>query len=351
MSTLRWGLWAAVGAAVGLAAWSHRGAVVEALRFLPQAYLPWLVLAMASVAVLYACRAVVYGVPLRLLDYTVPWTFLWQTAIIASAVNQLLPTGGASSYAFLAYALHRRGVTTGQASLVALIDTLSYAFAAATIVLGALAYLGAAGGLPGRVVLLAFVPGTVLVGVAGWLYWLQRDRQRFVPMVLRLQRRLGSLLRRELPETPARSFLEDYYKGKEVIAGRPAAFVWMIALQYLAVCADAATLYLALLSLGLLLSPATVFLGFVVTLAAGTVVSAPAGGGSFEVVMSAFFARQGVDTSRAIAGALLFRLVSFWLPVLVSGVLVLTFRRHTTEIRRRHAIPRRRPVPGKPSTS
>jgi uncharacterized protein (TIRG00374 family) len=120
----------------------------------------------------------------------------------------------------------------------------------------------------------------------------------------------------------------------------------MVLLQYLAVGADGAALYLTLLSLGLRLEPAIVFLGFIVTQAASTVINAPAGGGSFEVVMSAFFAGQGVDSSQAVAGALLFRLVSFWVPAVVSGGLLLNFRRRTREIRRR----RNRAEPAPPGT-
>lgn len=332
---LRWALWLAVFGAVAGAAWTNREALVRSVDLMARARVPWLVGAMLCVGGLYLCRAIVYGIPLRLLDYTVPWPFLWQAAIIASSVNQLIPTAGASSYAFLTYALHQRGVPSGQASLIALIDTLSYAFAAATVVLGSLAYLTLAGSLHGHPLLASFAPGAVLAGLAAWVYWLQRDRERFIPVALRAQQRLASLLGATWPEAPVRGFLEEYYKGKEVIGRRPRAFVKMVALQYLAVAADGAALYMTLLSLELVLSPAVVFLGFIVTVAAGTVVNAPAGGGSFEVIMSAYFARQGVDTSRAIAGALLFRGVTFWLPVLVSAGLILKFRNRKREIRRR----------------
>jgi len=332
---LRWVFWAAILGSVAFVAWSHRDALGRSIMLLPRAHLPWLLLAVACIGLLYLCRAIVYGIPLRLLDYTVPWTFLWQAAIIASAVTQLFPSGGASAYAFLAYALHRRGVPTGQASLIAIIDTLSYACAAATLVIGALVYLGLGGGLPGKVLLLGFAPGALLVVLGGGVYWLQRERRRFIPLAVKLARRIGSMFGRDGVEAPVRAFLEDYYQGKEVIARRPSVFARMVALQYLAVGADAGALYLTFVSLGLRLEPALVFLGFVVTLAAGAVVNAPAGGGSYEVVMSAFFARQGVDVSQAIAGALLFRVVSFWIPVLISGLLVLNFRRHTREIRRR----------------
>jgi uncharacterized protein (TIRG00374 family) len=174
------------------------------------------------------------------------------------------------------------------------------------------------------------------------MYWLQRERQRFVPIVLRLARRTGGLAGRNETEAPVRAFLEDYYKGKEVIARQPAVFARMVGLQYLAVGADAGALYLTLASLGVRLEPAVVFLGFIVTLAAGAIVNVPAGGGSYEVVMSAFFAHQGLAMPQAIAGALLFRVVSFWIPVLISSLLFLNFRQRTRDIRRRRPAGRRR---------
>jgi uncharacterized protein (TIRG00374 family) len=328
-------MWAVVFAVAGWIAWRHRAAVVKSTELMADAHPLWLGLAVAAVGLVYLCRARVYGIPLQLLDYTVPWTFLWRAAIIASAVNQLVPTGGASSYAFLTWALHKRGVSMGQAPLIALIDTLSYAFAAATLVIAALLYLALSGLLDAPWLLTGFGPGALLAALAVWVYWLQRRRERLVPRVLALHRRLADWLRRDWSEAPVRTFLDEYYQGKAVIGRRPAAFLRMIALQYLAVVADAGALYLTFTALGLALRPALVLLGFVVTLAAGAFINAPAGGGSFEVVMSAFFAHHGLETSQAVAGALLYRLVSFWVPVAVSGVLILQFRERRLEIRRR----------------
>ena len=347
--SLRLLVWAIVFGVVAVLAWSHRDAIVRSWALITRADPFWLVLAAGSTFLLYLCRAIVYSIPLRLLDYVVPWTFLWQSAIIASAINQLIPTGGASSYAFLTYALHRRGVSTGQASLIALIDTLSYACAAATLVITAIVFLGMSGELPGTVLLLGLGPGLAILALGAWTYWLQRDQRRLVPVVLRLQRRLGALLKRDIPEAPVLAFLEEYFAGKVIIARHPAAFVRMVALQYLAVCADAGTLYLTFAALGLVLPPAVVFLGFIVTIAAGAIVSAPGGGGSFEVVMSAFFVQQGVETSQAIAAALLFRVVSFWLPVAVSAVLLLTFRERRSDIKKKwRPRLRLREKPGEP---
>jgi len=312
--------------------WNRR-VLVDGVGLIGHAHAGWLVAAVGAVALLYLCRSLVYRVPLRLLGYTVPWTFLWEVAVIASAVQQLVPSSGASSYAFLTFALNRRGVSSGQASLIALIDTLSYAFAAATLAVISLAYIALTGTLDVKA-LIAFAPGAVLAAVAVWVYGRQRDKEGFIRLVLRLKKRVSSWLGATGSDAPVREFLEEYYRGKAVLLRHRRAFAKMIALQYLAVCADAGAVYLSFLALGLHPGLLVVFLGFILSMAAGTVVSAPAGGGSFEVVMSAYLARQGMDTAQAVAGTLLFRLVSFWIPVAVSGVLMLNFRRRKKEIRR-----------------
>src|SRR5262245_9846131 len=325
--TARWALWALVFAAVGTVAWRNRESLQEVPGHIARASGPWLLAALGAVALLYLLRAAVYRIPLRLMGYSVPWPVLWGAAVLSSAVNQLLPTGGASTYAVLTWALTRRGVRGGQASLVALIDTLSYALATATLVIGALCWAGAAGALRGPALILGFAPGSALVAVGVWIYWLQRKRARFVRHVLRLERWLTQRFGVRSRARQIRAFLDDFYQGKAVLARHPGAFVWMIALQYLVVVADTGILYFTFLALGVAAPLSLVFLGFVVAMAAGTVVSAPAGGGSFEVVMSAFFIRQGLGRTDAITAAMLFRVVSFWVPLVASGLLVLGFRR------------------------
>src|SRR3989442_2242108 len=272
-SLLALGVSATVFAVVGWVAWSNRRVLVDGVGLIGHAHAGWLVAAVGAVALLYLCRSLVYRVPLRLLGYTVPLTFLWEVAVIASAVQQLVPSSGASSYAFLTFALNRRGVSSGQASLIALIDTLSYAFAAATLAVISLAYIALTGTLDVKA-LIAFAPGAVLAAVAVWVYGPQRDKEDFLRLVLRLKKRVSSWLGATRSDAAVREFLEEYYRGKAVLLRHRRAFAKMSALQYLAPCADAGAVYLSFLALGLHPGLLVVFLGFILSMAAGTVVSA-----------------------------------------------------------------------------
>src|SRR5262249_53663748 len=157
---------------------------------------------------------------------------------------------------------------------------------------------------------------------------------RLERIVIGTKRRLERLLGRHWSDAPLRKFLAEYDRGKTMIARRPGGFVQMLALQYVAVGADAAALYLAFLALGVPPPPWTVFMGLVVAMAGGAVLGAPAGGGGFELIMTGFFARHGVSESRAFAATVLYRLLAFWLPVAGSLVVLLWVRRRGRDVRK-----------------
>lgn len=332
--SLRWAMWIAVPAATATVAYRNLDVIRDSMAVIATARWPWLALGLVAVACLYVCRAMVYRTPLAVLGYRFPRRFLWETAVIASALQQLFPSGGLSGYAFLTWALHRRGVPSGQAPLIALIDTLSYALVTALLVLGSLASLAAVGILDRQVLTMGLGPGLVILALGVWLYVLQRTRERLERHALAIQRRLASLVHARWSEASLRHFLDEYDRGKALIAERPGRFLGMLAWQIAAVGCDAATLYCTFAALGIFPGARTVLLGFVVALTAGTVISAPAGGGSFEVVLSAFFAGHGVPDGHAVAGALLFRVLSFWVPLAVSAVLLPGFRRFRPDIQR-----------------
>src|SRR5690349_5188083 len=281
---VRWTIALAVPAAVGFVAWRNRHALGDAAALLLHARYPWLLVGAVAIAGVYGCRALVYGVPLELLKYSVPRSFLWQTALIATSLHQLFPIGGASGYAFLTWALHQRGVPSGEASLVALIDTLSYAAALATLVVAGASYLLAAGIIGSRSLVTSFAPGLLLVVLALGAYWLQRDAARCRRLVLAAARRVTRLVGVRSHTTGVEQFLDEYFRAKAILSRRPRAWAWMMSWQYVAVVCDASAVYAAFLALGALPRPWVVLLGFVLAMAGGAVASAPGGGGSFELI-------------------------------------------------------------------
>lgn len=78
-------------------------------------------------------------------------------------------------------------------------------------------------------------------------------------------------------------------------------------------------LYSCMYALGISLPFAAVLLVFSFGVGTGAAVPTPGGLGGFEAGLAAGFVAYGIDASPALAVALLFRLVSYWLP-LIAGV-------------------------------
>ncbi len=315
---------AIVPVAVAVVAWQNRATLATAAHLLGSAVWWWLVPAAGAIAGVYLCRATVYAIPLALLGCHVRRGYLWSTALVATSLHQLIPSGGASGYAALTWALAHAGASGGAASLVGLIDTLSYAAALASLVVTSLVYLGSTGRLPVASVAGIVAPGLVVVSAVAWLYYVQRDPVRCTALVLRGSHWLTAKLRASAwTDAPVIRFLEQYYAAKAIIARRPGAFTRMLGFQYLAIGCDASAVYMACLALGVTPKVWVVLLAFVVSMAGLAIVTVPGGGGSFEVIMSVFLASHGLARGQGVAVAVLYRVVAFWLPVTVTLVILL----------------------------
>jgi uncharacterized protein (TIRG00374 family) len=324
---LRWIFLLVVLAAVGVVALRNRQQLDDAIRLIGRASPYFLLAAVASIGGVYLSRGSAYKVALNVMGYDLGRSFLARTALVATSVHQLIPTAGASGYAFLAYAFHQRGIPAGRASIVALLDSLSYAFSLGSLTIFVVAHLASGGSLSGASVGFGLVPAFGLLSIAGALYYLQRDHDRMLRVALRCKESLGRLLRRSWPDDPLRRFLHDYYEGKRVILENRRCFLRMMAFQYATIVFDVVALYLVFVALGLAPNLWTVFVGLVVAMVGMSVIAVPAGGGSFEVVMSSFFAMHGIGAANGIAAALLYRVAAFWLPVLGSLLVIWRLRR------------------------
>jgi uncharacterized protein (TIRG00374 family) len=310
--------------AVALLAYDKRASVLAATDLIARVRLGWLLGAVAAIAGVYVCRAGVYRAGLRTLGHSLGYPFLLGCACVATSLHQLVPAGGATGYVYLSYAFHRRGVATGGASIVALLDTLSNALSVVTLLLITIVYLR--GSLSPREFLPAGLSGAMVTAAVLYLYYRQRDRVGFTGSVLAVSARLARLLHREWREESIRDFLDHYYEAKSIFQRRPAALLVMVGLQYLALACDCLALWMVLHALDAAPQLWVAFLSLVVSMAGLAVAAVPAGGGSFEVLMSGFFAANGTPMATAIAAAVLYRVVAFWLPLVASVPVLLSQR-------------------------
>lgn len=79
-------------------------------------------------------------------------------------------------------------------------------------------------------------------------------------------------------------------------------------------------LYFCMYAIGIKLSFVAVFLIFSFGVSAGTATPTPGGLGGYEAALTAGFVAYGVPSATALAIALLYRLISYWLPLAAGSV-------------------------------
>jgi undecaprenyl-diphosphatase len=138
----------------------------------------------------------------------------------------------------------------------------------------------------------ALIAVVVVMGLLGLILWSPLGRRRVVAPVIEAVRNLVGVLRR--PERAVKLFGGT--------AGVTAAYVLTLAVSLQAFEANAP-----------LLEVVAVYLG---AMAVGSISPTPAGLGAVEAALVAGLTVVGVETGPAVAGVLLFRLLTFWLPIL-----------------------------------
>jgi uncharacterized membrane protein YbhN (UPF0104 family) len=114
--------------------------------------------------------------------------------------------------------------------------------------------------------------------------------------------------------------LSDVRKQLFSYRKRPLALAGAQCTSIILTLCNVSALFFCARAMGLELPFLDVLLVFTLGVGAGAAVPTPGGLGGFEAGLAAGFAAYGVEASPALAAALLYRLVSYWLPLLVGGL-------------------------------
>lgn len=219
-------------------------------------------------------------------------------------MNQAVPSAGLSGLVLAESVLERRGVPRPVAMACVVIVTVSYYFAYIAV-FGAALWMMTARGLTGAgrassVWAFAGAAGFTVFGVAlAWILLSLPGRSAPFDKGPRVLRRLAALLREADPR----------------LARRPGLLAGACAAQTAAILLDAGTLWVFVRSLGAMLTPADVFMSFMASTLVRTVGIVPGGVGTFEAAAVVTLHMTGLDVPHALSATLLFRGMSFWLPM------------------------------------
>jgi Mg2+-importing ATPase len=265
---------------------------------------PWW---LGAAAVLQAGTYVAQGRIWRLVgaaaDYRVSRWAALELAFAKLFTDQALPSAGLSSSVFIAKALERWQLPSTAIKAAVLVNITSYHLAYVAALVGALVMMQRRGDTNALVIVTAVLFLLFSLGLSVMLLALSGHRYSHYT---------GRL--RKIPGLPTMlDFLSD---ADARLVRSPRVLAEAIGLQGAIVLLDAATVWTLIRALGASASASGVFASFMVASLFRTMGIVPGGLGTFEATSVLMLRTMGVDVAVALSATLLFRGLSFWLPML-----------------------------------
>lgn len=281
----------------------HASELREFLSLSERAQPIWFLLACACQAGTYAAQAEVFRCVGRARRIRLPFFALCRLSVAKIFLDQALPSAGISGTVVLARSLEVRGISRAIVAAAIIVDLASY-YAAYVLSLSlALAWLVI------RHDVSVFV---VLVGLV------------FIVFALSLSVALLAIAGRPAPRLPA---VLKHFKPLDTVLTflrqadpalvQNASILWKTSVLQLSIVAfDGATMWVLVRALGARASAGGVFASFVLSSLFRTIGVVPGGLGTFEATSVLTLKLVGVAIPVALSATLLFRGLSFWLPML-----------------------------------
>jgi Mg2+-importing ATPase len=300
----RWLAWV-IGSALLLAvvvAASRLAEEREFVRIVEQAEPLWLVVAVLLQAGTYLAQAeALRAVPMSS-RIVLPRGWLYQLSLAKLFVDQALPSAGLSSTLVIVKALEARGVPRPAAAACAMINIASYHAAYIVTLIAALVITS-----------VLHEASVVLVSVSVLFIAFALGMTVGVIVLAGRRAKPGGLVTR-LPGI--RSAIEFLERSDAVLVRNrrllTVATAWQIAIFLL----DAATIWVCIRALGAMAAPDAVFASFMISSLVRTMGIVPGGLGTYEAASVLTLRFVGVSLSVALSATLVFRGLSFWVPML-----------------------------------
>lgn len=262
----------------------------------------WLALAFLLQTATYSAQGEVFrGAPCSA-GFPLPRRWLYQRSFGKLFLDQALPSGGISSTALVATALEQRGVSRRAAVSGAIINIASYYAAYVVALAVALIFAGFLGGTAALILLLSILFLAFSMGLTTAILILSGRR---------------SVAIRKLSRFPLLKGIMNFLEGADSKMIRDPrllteAILWQLAIILL----DAATMWVLIRSLGAFAPANAVFASFMVSSLFRTMGILPGGLGTYEATSVLTLQMIGVSIPVALSATLLFRGLTFWLPML-----------------------------------
>lgn len=243
-------------------------------------------------------------------------------ALVSTTVNYVVSSMGVSGFALRAHLLNRRRVPFGMCVTASIVISVLLYFVLAIIILqGSILMFFNASATTMQIVknfLLIVVMCAVCAFITAFLFnneW----RSKWVRRMFRwLNKFLFHVFRALIPKGRYDDFVDQLDEGIDLIHKKKKKLTWTI----IYVCADwlftIFVLYFAFRAVSVHISAAVLVAGFAVGMVTTLIPLLPGGLGAMELAMTAVFAQMGIDWEAALMATLIYRVVYYILPGIVS---------------------------------
>ena len=301
MRWLSWLLGAALLAAL-VAAGLHFAEERAFVRIVERAEPWWLAAALILQAGTYLAQGGVWRRVALQSGYALARREAFELGLAKLFADQALPSGGLSSSILVDRALAGRDLPSPVVKASVLINLASYYLAYTVALVVALVIVTRRGQGNAIIIVASALFLLFSLGVSGAILVMAGGR-------LRVADRFGRV-------RPVRSAVDYLVAADRGLVRSPRVLAGTVALQGVIILLDAATVWTLILALGERASAAGVFASFMVASLFRTMGIMPGGLGTFEAASVVTLRWAGVDLAAALSATLLFRGLSFWIPML-----------------------------------
>lgn len=298
-------------------AYQNRGWLLEAFATVRETNPYWMAGALGVILLSYFITSQVLTWALRRQGYHLGLVRMWAVGLVAIVISQSVPAGGVGSYAFLVGSFRRRGVRSGQATLVASLEVVSYVSTMIVIFLFSLLFLTARGLATGYTSY--FAAGAALLFIAGFIFVLTRSEVQLALWLLKIKDSVAHLLHREWDDTWVLHKVRELAHGRSLFASRRRDVLWLMLIQFAGLSGHSLAMLMVLRGLGVQTNFMVVLASFGIALITSTFNVLPGGGGTVEAALITILTQLGIGVL-AVPAAIIFRLFNFWLMLPLSAV-------------------------------
>ncbi len=275
----------------------------------------WLAAAVFSQFGTYLSDSESFAISVRWFGMRVPRSVMVRAAIVIEFLNDITPSFGMSSNIYLAWLLRNWGLSLANSALVLMLQNLASFLAFTLVLMAGSIYLYNFGGLSAT----ASIAALSMLAVAGafWSFVLLifLKESWTIGLSLKAVQVSSKYLKIRFSTDQVQKFIADLREGRQQVLARKRLFVYLLLYKLGRFAFDSLTVYLLFVATRSTQSFPLAMVGYAAAVFLSTISMLPGGVGSFEVTMVVVYNRLGVSLETAGVVTLMFRALSFWLPI------------------------------------